>query len=94
MDNFYDVRKELRDYTKSNWSVLGLELGLEKVLDKIHAKHKRDGDEVCMDELLKEWLRRNHDQERLGCPTWRSLAAAVEKSGNQAMAERIRENHT
>ena len=81
----------MRVYRKSNWRDLGIELGLTNVLDTIHADHKLDGVQQCMDEVLKEWLRRNHNEERFGRPTWKALAAAVEKSSNRALAESIRE---
>ena len=82
----------MRVYRKSNWRNLGIELGLTNVLDTIDADHKLDGAERCMDEVLKEWLRRNHNEERFGRPTWKALAGAVERSGDRALAENIRKN--
>ena len=91
--DLHNVREELRDYQKSNWRVLGLELGLANVLDMIHANHELDGVERCMDEALHQWLMRNHNEEKFGRPTWKSLAAAIDRSGNRALAENIREKH-
>ena len=85
--------EELRDYQNSDWRVLGLELGLANVLETIHAGHKFDGVEQCMDETLNQWLMRNHNEEKFGRQTWESLAAAVDRSGNRALAESIREKH-
>ena len=76
--DLHNVREELRDYQKSDWRVLSLEL---------------DGVERCMDEALHQWLMRNHNEEKFGRPTWKSLAAAIDRSGNHALAENIREKH-
>ena len=78
-------------YRKSNWRDLGIELGLTNVLDTIHADHKLDGVQRCMDEVLKQWLMRNYNEEGFGRPTWKALAAAIERSGDRALAESIRE---
>ena len=92
--NLLEVIRELREFNKAKWKDVGRELGLgEEDLDTIGDKNKAQGNKECMVEMLKHWLKRNYDTDKYGLPTWNSLADAVEKSGDSALADTIRKNH-
>lgn len=70
---------------------LGLALGLSvSKLDTIRSDFN-DSDEV-LTEVLNTWLKQAYDVEKYGCPSWRSLARAVDNDAggrNSALANKI-----
>ena len=69
------------------WRALGRNLGIsEAKLEEIEhdASHAYDH----LTEVIKHWLRRNHNEEECGPPTWSNLAKAV-KPTNNALAMKI-----
>ena len=80
----------------SKWYQLCCCLGIPPSrLDAINRTQNGDCD-LCLNEGLKEWLRRNYDTEEHGSPTWRKLVAAVDNSAggnNHVLALAVAENH-
>ena len=71
----------------SKWYELGLELRLSlKELDDIKSKPKRVPEQEKFKDMLTYWIQHGKPNTR----TWGFLATAVEKSGNRALAERIK----
>ena len=94
IDDIHDVREELAGFKLAQWKVLGRQLGLgEELLDEIQADYQRDGVRECLNTVLSHWLRRNYREAKFGCPTWQSLANAVKKSGDPALAAKIWAKH-
>ena len=90
MDDKYDVSHALDGFSKSQWKVLGRELGLKSdLLDDINADYQCKGVGECFDQVLEAWLKRKYDVARFGPPTWQSLANAVKRSGDPAFADKI-----
>ena len=88
------MSQALDDFNKSRWKTLGRKLGLKSgLLQKINSDYRRDGVEECFHQVLEEWLKRNHDVDRFGPPTWYSLANAVKRSGDAALADDIHAMH-
>ena len=88
-----DVKDNLRPFDKGNWMDLGRELGVkEEDLEAVKADYKQEGVKECLTAMLKHWLRRNYET-RYGSPTWDTLANAVEKSDDAALAHDIRKKH-
>ena len=69
IDDLYDVSEALVKFEKANWRVLGRQLGLDGVLGGIKADYGQEHVEECFNQVLKEWLKRNHDEARCGPPT-------------------------
>ena len=92
IDDMYDVSHALDSFDKSQWKVLGRELGLKNNrLEDIKANYQQqNGVEECVNQILEEWLKRNHNEARFGPPTCRSLADAVKRSGDPALAAKIK----
>ena len=89
-----DVKDQLRRFNKENWMDLGRELGVkEEHLEEVRADYKQSGVNECLGEMLKYWLKRNYNETKFGSPTWESLANAVERSNDAALADAIREHH-
>lgn len=80
------VRHVLREnnFSDANWFDLGLELDLiHSDLKTIEYNHKHDA-QSCMRECLSSWLNSS------GIHTWETLATALEKMKQKAVAEHIR----
>ena len=92
VDDMYDVSHALDDFNIAQWKDFGRELGLKSnLLEEIKANHhQQNGVGECFNQVLKAWLKRNHNEARFGPPTWHSLADAVERSGDPALAAKIR----
>ena len=92
VDDMFDVSHALDEFYKAQWKVLGRELGLKSnLLEEIKANHhQQNGVGECFNQVLKAWLKRNHNEARFGPPTWHSLADAVERSGDLALAAKLR----
>ena len=94
MDDIHDVREALASFSNPQWKVLGRQLGLKEVLlDEIKANYQQDGVQECLDKVLTHWLKRNYLEARFGRPTWQSLANAVKRSGDPALAANIWPEH-
>ena len=90
IDDIHAVRKALKGFNKAEWKALGEELGLgEDLLDEIKANYHAQGVRECLNEVLKAWLRWNYHETSFGCPSWQSLANAVKRSGDPALAAKI-----
>ena len=84
------VCQALDDFSMFKWKVLGRHLGLsESLLEEINADFKQGAVRECFNEVLKAWLRWNYDETSFRHPTWHSLADAVKKSGDPAIAANI-----
>ena len=89
MDDMYNVSHALNGFDLAQWKVLGRQLGLrDNLLNEINANYERNVGE-CVSRVLEAWLKGNHDEARFGPPTWYSLANAVRRSGDPALASRI-----
>ena len=68
------VLKELPNFTQ--WDTLGLNLGIvQGKLDQIDADSRNVSNRVS--KVIQEWLKRNHNEEEYGPPTWNNLVKAV-----------------
>ena len=85
-----DLSHALDGFSKAQWKVLGRELGLRSdLVDEINADYQQNGVGKCFSQVLVQWLRMEHDVAKFGSPTWYSLAIAVGRSGDSALADRI-----
>ena len=91
--NLKDIIEALKKglFPNHRWSPLGLQLGLlQPTLSTIKANHKDDV-ESCLLECLTLWLRKADKVTESGGPTWDSLASALNKLGENATADKIKE---
>ena len=66
-----------KHFAKSQWHILGLQLGLYKhTLDDIDTEN-RGNLARCLSECLAAWLRQEDKVSEKGRPTWKSLASAL-----------------
>ena len=94
INDLHDVSKALDGFHKSQWKVLGRQLGLKSdLLDQINADYQQNGVEDCSSRVLEAWLKRNYDEASFGPPKWQSLADAVKRSGDPALGATIWAQH-
>ena len=71
------------NFPEAKWLEFGLKLGLiHPTLEAINANH-RGNTLRCLMECLSKWLRKSH------YPTWQTLANALRKLEEKAVAENI-----
>ena len=93
-DDTHNVYREVLDLA-GKWQNMCLALGLHRLADEIAAIYPgcpRD----CLREVIVRWLRKVHNVECYGPPTWKTLVKAVadEAGGeNPALAEQIANRH-
>ena len=93
--DLWDVKDELRRFNKKNWMHLGRELGVEEEhLEEVRAtcNYGHSGLNEWLVEMLNYWLKRHYNEAKFGSPTWETLANAVERSNDAALADAIREH--
>ena len=75
-----------------DWEGLGLELGLYKqpTLSNIQHSYRTEGGEAALRECLATWLQRADAVDKYGGATYVSLANAVERLNQKAVADYIR----
>ena len=78
------VLEELK-HLCSQWILLGYYLQVANV--HIIATNHPGDDERCLEEVLREWLKKGKD------PSWKTLCSALEAGGLFAEAEHIREKY-
>ena len=91
--NLKDIIEALKQshFPNHRWSPLGLQLGLlQPTLSDIRAKY-RDDPENCLHECLTLWLSKADNVTESGGPSWDSLASALNKLGENAIADKIKE---
>ena len=91
--NLKDIIEALKQshFPNHRWSPLGLQLGLlQPTLSDIRAKY-RDDPESCLQECLTLWLSKADKVTESGGPTWDSLASTLNKLGENATADKIKE---
>lgn len=89
MESLSDVLEGIYE-ASSKWYNLGLRLGLlASVLDAISTRCLQDP-EVCLREMLKEWLKRNPQTT-----TWKVLIRALESTavGELVLAKHLKTKH-
>ena len=75
-DDLRDLRRELIP-ASANWTNIGIALGLHaNVLDSIKTANISNPD-ACLTSMVTEWLKKNHNVDNFGEPTWRMLVEAV-----------------
>ena len=90
IDDSHEVSQALEGFHKSKWKVFGRQLGLKSaLLDQINADYQQNGVGECFNQVLEAWLNMDYDKDKFGPPTWHSLADAVKKCGNPALAAKI-----
>ena len=91
ISDLHGVSQALDGFHKSQWKVLGRQLGLKSdLLDQINADYQRNGVGECVNQDLEAWLRRNYNEASFGPPKWHTLADAVKRSGDPSLAAKIR----
>ena len=94
ISDLHEVSQALDGFHKSQWKVLGRQLGLKSdLLDQINADYQQNGVEECFNQVLEAWLKGNHNEAWFGPPTWHSLADAVKRSSHPALAAKIWAQH-
>ena len=89
IEQLQDVLQELPDFTE--WERLGLKLGLsQRKLNVIEEDGRRIA--KCLSKVIQEWLKRNHDEENYGTPTWSNLVKAI-KPIDKALAVQIEKKY-
>ena len=91
--NLKDIIEALKKglFPSHRWSPLGLQLGLlQPTLSDIRVKY-RDDPESCLQECLTLWLSKADKVTESGGPTWDSLSSALNKLGENATADKIKE---
>ena len=84
--NVKNLSSELTTIT--NWYQLGLNLNLQThELDKIQQDHAHQGIDRQMLVMLGLWLRRTTN------PTWEDVVSALQKMGENRVAENVRQKH-
>ena len=84
-----EVLGMLRNFSASKWLDLGLHLGLYYHTLEFIERNNKDSTR-CLLNCLAKWLERHDRVDQFGAPTWTSLASALEKMGEMAVAESIR----
>lgn len=80
----------------ARWSGLYIALKLPPNEEETIAKTHHGSPELCLQEVLKQWLCKNYEYQKHGCPSWQSLVQAVGDpvGGNHcALAETIGNKH-
>jgi len=93
-DDVHSVYREVLDLA-GRWRDMCIALGLHRLKDEIAAMYPGSPRE-CLQEVIVRWLRKVHNVDRYGLPTWKTLVKAVaDKAGgeNPALAEQIANNH-
>ena len=88
-----DVIEALKQgyFPSHRWFSFGLQLNLlHPTLAEIEANHKDDVGR-CLQECLTLWLSKADKVTESGGPTWDSLAVALNKIGENATAEKVKE---
>lgn len=78
------VLKNLND-----WQSLGLALGLLYPTLKRIEEEQRGVHQKCMTEMLAAWLQQRDSVFRKGVPSWSVLAQALQKIGENELADHI-----
>ena len=93
-DDTKDVVQEVLDLA-GRWQDMCLALGLHRLEGEIAARYPQNP-KRCLREVIIRWLRKVHNVDRYGPPTWKTLvkAVAAEVGGeNPALAEQIANKH-
>ena len=72
-----------------NWKELGLQLGLLYPTLKSIDLEQRGNIASCRIEMLSAWLQRQDNVTSKGIPSWSVLRAALERMGENEIANRI-----
>ena len=95
-NDFMDVKLAVYD-VMDRWQGVAHAIGLSpSQVRTIQAQHPGNI-EGCLDESLYVWLRRAHNEEKFGPPTWKKLVEAVAaRAGgqNRAVSLEIAKEHT
>ncbi len=74
------------------WKTIGLKLGIPLAkLDSIESTETNLDNKLIR--MINEWLKRVHDEEKWGQPTWKKLASVVEDI-DKPRAQTIRKDHS
>ena len=91
IDDLDNIITELKQFPKSYWRRFGLKAGLSySTLDEIGDDNKTKVENRFV-ECLACWLRRKDKVDSKGKPSWRRLVEILEKIGDQALADKIRD---
>ena len=73
----------------TDWSMLGLQLGLcYPTLEKIENDHPNKTDK-CKMKMLVAWLEQRDNVPQKGVPSWSVLRAALRRIGENELADKI-----
>lgn len=89
--NLLEVFNYLEDLAPK-WKMIGLKLGIPLAKLDVIESTESELDQRLM-RMTSAWLRRIHDENKWGPPTWMKLASVVEKI-NRSVAQEITRNHS
>ncbi|XP_019848970.1 PREDICTED: uncharacterized protein LOC109580360 [Amphimedon queenslandica] len=90
IEDLDDVIEELSNFDVINWQHLGLHLGLYDPTLKAIEENCRGKVRKCLMECMAAWLRGEDKVIKKGGSNWLSLVAALNKSGEQHIANDIK----
>lgn len=93
-DDLADVLDEIEELNEL-WKKIAKCLGIKQgVIDHIKSEGLNNDD--ALEEVVREWLKKNYNIKRFGPPSWKILAKAVARpsgGNNKALAEKITERY-
>ncbi len=92
IDSLGSIIQELRRPISPHWQEFAIQLGLSHSTMEIIRLNYPNNATLCLQEVLAAWLRLDYDYQRLGRPSWRKIAEAVE-SFNRRLFHTILTNH-
>ena len=94
-DDLFNVYEEVLPVAGS-WSLIALALGLPPKIKSLIANKYANDPKKCLLAVVEEWLKRIHNVQDYGHPSWRALVQAVTHpagGANPALAQSIAAKH-
>ena len=91
IDDLGDVLEAVETLS-AKWEHLAVRLRIKKHTVEVIQKNNPKDVNICLSEMLGEWLRCNYDYQRYGRPSWRRLAKSVQKLDQRVFEAIARDN--